>query len=326
MVFWSVVVAFFILPVLALLQGAYNILKGKLSPLKLSGAHVFITGGSQGLGKAFAKLVVSRGANVTIVARNATLLESARAEILGKRSGAAKVFAISADVTDSKAVLTAVERAEKENGPVDLLVTCAGAAKPGYITEQDYGVFESQMQLNYFGVVKAIKAVLPSMIARKRGRICIVTSACAMAAFSGYTQYCATKFALRGFSDCLRNEMRAHGVDVSIFFPSNMDTPGFAEENKQKPEDTRLIEGGGKLFTADQSAADLLLGLDRGYYQITQELPVELLRIGASGVCPRDNVFFDLMLAPFLPLLSVILSKFWDYTVTTTAAAKSKTK
>eukprot|EP00743_Colponemidia_sp_Colp-15_P005524 GILK01005941.1.p1 GENE.GILK01005941.1~~GILK01005941.1.p1 ORF type:complete len:343 (+),score=35.47 GILK01005941.1:29-1030(+) len=304
-----------LLPVaLAVLQGLFTRIKARCAGIKLQGQNIFITGGSKGLGRAFASLCASSGANVTIVARDLAALEEAKTEILSHAKGQVKVLALSANVTDEASIASAVATSEQTFGPIDILVTCAGAAKPGYITEQPSSLFRSQMDLNYFGVVHTVKPVLAGMTKRRSGRIVIVTSAMALTGFTGYSQYCATKFALRGFSDCLRNELAPYNIKVHLFLPSNMDTPGFEEENKTKPEDTREIEGLSKPISAQQSALDLLTGLNRGYYQITQEFLIDLMLVGSASVTPRGNVWFDVLLAPLIPIVAVILTKVWDST------------
>ena len=105
------------------------------------------------------------------------------------------------------------------------------------------------------------------------------SSAVAFSGFVGYAQYAPSKFALRGLADCLRNELKAHNIAVTIYFPSSMDTPGFAEENKTKPAECKEIEGSASLITADQAADNLLSGLARGHYAITDELLTEIGRI-----------------------------------------------
>ena len=140
---------------------------------------------------------------------------------------------------------------EKQQGnPVDYLFCCAGVAKPGMFMDTTIDTFEQQMQLNYLGTVKAVKTFLPDLISsqHKQKRVVLVSSAMGLVGFLGYAQYSASKFAVRGLAECLRNEFILFNVGVSIFHASNMDSPGFAVEELTKPALTRQIEGTSTLF------------------------------------------------------------------------------
>jgi 3-dehydrosphinganine reductase len=84
----------------------------------------------------------------------------------------------------------------------------------------------------------------------------------------GYTAYAASKYAIAGFAECLRQEMRPHGIKVSVCYPPTTDTPGLARENKIKPPETWAIEGSSRTFTADQVAGRLLAGIAAGRFEI----------------------------------------------------------
>ena len=99
------------------------------------------------------------------------------------------------------------------------------------------------MDLNYFGTVNMVKALLPAMLERGSGHIVNISSVAAFLGVFGYSAYGASKYAVRGFSDVLRAEVKPLGVRVSVVFPPDMDTPGLANENKTKPFETHEIEG-----------------------------------------------------------------------------------
>ena len=129
--------------------------------------HVLITGGSSGIGLALARQVAAAGARVSLVARDRTKLDAARAAIRTNLPGAAVVTA-SADVAVETEVLSALQTAEDAHGPVDVLITSAGVARPGYFEEIPVTVFERTMAVNYFGTLYPLKAIVPAM--RRRGR------------------------------------------------------------------------------------------------------------------------------------------------------------
>ena len=215
--------------------------------LKCKGQHVVITGGSAGLGLAVAKSYAAKGARVSILARSLDKLKIAQKCIQNEivQDKTSNIFIQSTDVTNFGQVQDAISAAIVFHGQgVDQLICCAGLAQPGYFVDQDVGIFSSQMAVNDMGTLNAIKAVVPNMRAnRKAGRIVLVSSACGYIGFVGYSQYCASKYALRGLADALRNEFLLYDITVQIYYPGNMDTPGFENEEKTKPDETRAIEG-----------------------------------------------------------------------------------
>jgi NAD(P)-dependent dehydrogenase (short-subunit alcohol dehydrogenase family) len=97
--------------------------------------------------------------------------------------------------------------------PADYLILCAGLSNPGYFLEQSVDTFRRQMDLNYFGSLHAVKALVPSLVeAKQPATVVFVSSAAAFCGMVGYSQYCASKFAVRGLADCLRNELLPHKV------------------------------------------------------------------------------------------------------------------
>jgi len=276
---------------------------------------VFITGGSAGLGLAIAQAYAKQGAKVSIVGRSEKKLKAAKETIEAGGQNQYPVFTYSTDVTQMKQVQIAVEKAIVFHAQgIDQLFCCAGLAQPGYFVEQDVDVFSNQMQVNYFGTLHAVKAVVPNMQGNQTaGRIVLVSSACGYIGFVGYTQYCATKYALRGFADALRNEMLMYGISVSIFYPGNMDTPGFELEEKTKPSETRKIEGSSKLVSAESAAASLMSGLANGTFAITNDFGVWLLRVVGNGMSPRSFTTVELLLSPLIVLIQVFYIMFMDH-------------
>lgn len=288
--------------------------------------HIFITGGSAGLGLATAKAYAKKGAKITIVARSETTLKKAKADILKMYPDTA-VFTYSCDVTKYQDVLTAVEKAIVfHRDPVYQLVCCAGLAIPGYFIEQSIDTFKSLMDVNYFGSLHAAKAIVPNMIDHpERGqRIVFVSSACGYLAFIGYSQYCPTKYAVRGLAEALRNEMKLYDIGVSVFYPGNMDTPGFETENKTKPTETLFIEDWADVLSAESSADSLLNGIEKGDFSITNDIGVAFLRLIGNGVAPRSNTLLDLVLMPLGLMFQTMYLFFIDCAVTFKSKSKSK--
>jgi 3-dehydrosphinganine reductase len=230
------------------------------------GQLAIITGGSSGMGLSLAKLLVQEGAHVWLVARRKDVLEEAQKTLLSLSSDR-RVEIFSADVTDSKQAQAAVDHIIQAAGVPDLLINVAGASHPGYLQETTLSTYHEMMDLNYFGTVHMVQALLPKMIARGSGYIVNFSSMAGFMAPFGYAAYVPSKYAVRGFSDSLRLELKPLGIRVSVVFPPDTDTPGMANENKTKPYET-LEAFSSKLESADDVAKSVLRGMKRGQYVI----------------------------------------------------------
>ncbi|XP_064487393.1 3-ketodihydrosphingosine reductase-like [Ornithodoros turicata] len=234
--------------------------KCQTQAMSLRHQHFMITGGSSGIGRALALEVARRGGNVTIVARNKNRLEDVKLELLdAAKTPEQAMHVISADLAGGvPGLIREVNDAEDYCGPVDFLVNCAGSAISGRFEETPVADFEQMMDMNYMTAVHATKIVVPIMKQRGRGSVTFVASVAGIVGLYGFTAYCPSKFALVGFAQALRMEVVHHGIDVTVAFPPHTDTPGFSEEEKCKPTETKLICGGGGLFTAERVARSML--------------------------------------------------------------------
>jgi 3-dehydrosphinganine reductase len=169
--------------------------------------------------------------------------------------------------------------------PVDVLVNNAGVVLPGRFLELPSAEFRRMMDINYFGAVHTCRAVLPSMVARRRGHVLNVASLAGVIGIYGYTPYAASKFALAGFSQALRAEMWPHGVGVSVCLPPDTDTPQLAFENQYKPAETKAIAGNVKTLSPDQVAQAMAHGIEKNQFEIYPDLGSRLSAF-AHGVVP----------------------------------------
>ena len=237
------------------------------------GRLALITGGSSGLGLALANLLAAQGANVWLIARRKDVLENALKGLpttSGQRHGK-----IVADVSDWGQVQTAVANVTRDAGVPDLLINCAGSSHPGYVQEIPLDVFHQMMDIDYFGTVNMVKALLPAMLERGSGHIINISSAAGFLAPFGYSAYSPAKYAVRGFSDVLRLELKPLGVRVSVAFPPDMDTPGMVTENKTKPYETTEAFSS-SLVSAESVAKDILNGVKHGQYIILPGLETKM--------------------------------------------------
>ena len=234
--------------------------------MEFSGKNILISGGSSGIGLALAKKFVYLNANVTILARDKKKLRSAFKTLQSiKISDQQKLHWISADVSQFNRLKSKLNH---QNDHIDILINSAGEAYPGKFNDLPAEIFKQLIEINYLGTVYLTKIVAPQMIARKNGHIVIISSMAALIGIYGYTAYASTKYALRGFSKCLRSELKPHGVDVSIVYPPDTDTPQLSFERSIMPEITRKINQGGGVMSAEKVAEIIVNGIVKKRFTI----------------------------------------------------------
>ncbi len=177
-----------------------------------------ITGVSSGLGKAFAEGALAAGHRVVgTVRRSADAGEFAAL-------GAGQAHPLVLDVTDFDAIPAAIAEAERQAGPIEVLVNNAGYGHEGILEESSMDDLQRQFAANVFGPVAIMKAVLPGMRERRRGHIVNVTSMGGHITIPGITFYCGSKFALEGISEALGKEVAALGIRVTALAPGQFRT------------------------------------------------------------------------------------------------------
>jgi len=264
----------------------------RLPALSLDGEHVLITGGSSGIGRAVADLAASKGAHVTFLARNPERLGAAVTQIEQSciRDGQ-RVLGLRCDVTSWEQVAEAVTHAERDFGPVDVLFACAGYCYPARFTELPIEEFDGMVGTNLLGTIYAARAVAPGMAERGHGHIAMVSSVGGLIGVYGYSAYSASKFGVVGFAEVLRNEMKPHGVGVSVLCPPNVDTPGYAREIATEPAETAKINGTVRAVSPESMGKVFVEAVERRRYLILPTLTLRVL-YRVKGLVPE--VFYAL--------------------------------
>jgi NAD(P)-dependent dehydrogenase (short-subunit alcohol dehydrogenase family) len=208
--------------------------------MKLKNQVAIVTGASQGIGRAIAQCCADQGAKVALVARTASKLEAVAAEI---RDGGGTALAIPTDVTDQTAVKAMARQAEAELGPVDLLVNNAGAFFAiGPSWEVDPDTWWSDVTINLLGVFLCCRAVVPGMVARKRGRVINLIGGGTDAPLPYGSAYAASKAAVMRLTETLAVELNEHGVFVFALRPgfvrTEMSVYQLSEEGRRWLPDT----------------------------------------------------------------------------------------
>jgi short-subunit dehydrogenase len=192
---------------------------------------ILITGASSGIGRATAIEFAKLGSNIVLVARKKDKLEKVADEL--------KKFSISTlvcqcDVSKKDQVKEMSKIVLEKFDTVDVLVNNAGFAIYGSVYDLTIDEIESQMETNYFGMIYCIKNFLPSMISKKSGHIVNVASVAASFGLPGIASYCASKFAMLGFSEGLKHELKDTGIGITVVSPIMVRTSFFDHTSFEK--------------------------------------------------------------------------------------------
>lgn len=191
------------------------------------GKTVLVTGASSGIGWEASLLFAERGAGVIAIARREDLLESLYAKIT-KNNG--QITIIKCDVTDQQQVNQTIKRVLKEVKCPDILVNNAGIIEIDTVINTDISKIKKIMDTNYFGMVYMTKGFLPHMVKKGSGHIVNVASLAASFGLPMISSYCASKFAMLGFSEGLRHELFGSGIGVTVVSPIMVRT-GFVNKS-----------------------------------------------------------------------------------------------
>ena len=249
--------------------------------MDLTGKCAIVTGGSNGIGKAIAGLLARNGANVFLIARTQELLRLASQETKQEASNASQRFGFfSADVSDQSAVQDAVKAAEVECGPVAVVVNSAGFHRTGYVEKVSISDIEDEVRVNYLGTVYMVKQVLPGMIERREGWIQNISSLAGLKGIFGYAGYSGSKFAVMGFSEAIRSELRPYGISVSVLCPPDVDVEKLEHyvEREQPLENVRVSEGA-KAMQPEDVARAAIAGMERGSFIIIPGFSGKMLHL-----------------------------------------------
>ena len=181
-----------------------------------------ITGASSGFGRALADAALDRGDSVVATARTI--------DGLGDLAGGERVHAVALDVTDAAQREAAVSEALQRFGQIDVLVNNAGRTQVGAVEETTDAELRALFELHFFGPAALTRLVLPHMRARRRGAIVQMSSVGGQVTAPGFSAYCATKFALEGLTETLRDEVAPFGIRTLIVEPGAFRTGLFRRD------------------------------------------------------------------------------------------------
>ena len=191
-----------------------------LRPMKFKDQVVWITGASGGIGEALAYAFAAEGAALVLSARKVAELERVKAAC----AGSPRVEVVPLDVAEHATLSGIAKTVESKLGRVDILINNAGISQRGRVKDTVLAVDKRIMDVNYLGAVALTKAVLPGMLARKRGHFVVISSVVGKFSTPLRSSYAASKHALHGFFDALRAEESDNGIGVTIVCPGRIRT------------------------------------------------------------------------------------------------------
>ncbi len=184
----------------------------------LSGKVVAITGGARGIGKATATALVRKGCRVAIGDLDLQLAEQTAAELGGG------TVALPLNVTDRDSFAAFLDAAERELGPLDVVINNAGIMPVTPFAEESDDSIKRQLDINVYGVIVGTQLASERLLSRRRGHIVNVASAAGKAGIPGIATYSGTKHAVIGFTEAVRGELRDSGIELSCVMPVTVNT------------------------------------------------------------------------------------------------------
>jgi NADP-dependent 3-hydroxy acid dehydrogenase YdfG len=202
-----------------------------MARFELKAKTVVITGASGGIGSATALAFAKRGAKLVLSARKFEPLEKLAEQL---KAAGAEAFVVSADVTKADDMKMLVEKALSLTGNLDVMMLNAGAGILGEIHHLTLEQWHQQMALNFWGVLNGFYAALPQFLKQGSGQYIILNSVAGKIAMPLSSTYCASKFALTGFADSVRQELRKKNIDMIAIYPGFVATT--FQANMQSPD------------------------------------------------------------------------------------------
>ena len=243
------------------------------------GRHTLITGGTSGIGLTAVRLLAAAGARVTVVGL---------ADDLARRLAAERIDGVlvaCADVRNEGQLHEAFEQGRERFGGIRSLICCAGIVRPGYFNELSAEEHRRHMDVNYFGVLYAVRDAVADLTAVSGGTITCMSSAAGLLGVFGYSAYCPTKFAISGLCEVLRQELKPKGVTVTTVYPPDVDTPMLAGETPLKPPELRALSSGENPLSAERVARELIAATETGQARLLPGAGTRLIGL-AAGAAP----------------------------------------
>ena len=180
--------------------------------------NIVVTGGTKGIGKAIARKFYQEGNDISICSRHRKDLDAVAEEFIGIHQDN-HIHTSTVDVSNRGDIYRYAKEIQDTLGIVDILVNNAGIFIPGAIHEEEEGSLQKMIETNLYSAYNLSRALLPSMLKKKQGHIINMCSVASIQAYPNGGSYAISKFALLGFSKCLREELKEKGIKVTSILP-----------------------------------------------------------------------------------------------------------
>jgi short-subunit dehydrogenase len=228
-----------------------------------SGAVAVVTGGASGIGLATAHALATKGARLVLADINAQVLQTAVEQIKSSHQ-TTEVVGIPTDVSNEQQVESLMQRVHEQYGRIDLVVASAGIGRGGPIDMFTGDEMQKMLNVNFMGIYHSVRAALPIMRQQGSGHFVFLSSVAGKLGSPFLTAYCATKWAVRGFSIALRSELYGTGIDVTTVYPAWVDTPMIHQE-----KDAMQLLNIVAMLTPEQVANEILQAVQNNQRDLT---------------------------------------------------------
>jgi uncharacterized protein len=228
--------------------------------MDFKGQVVFITGASSGIGKQLAVDFAARGAIVVGCGRSIARLKETLKEV--RRNSPASTM-IGCDVSDAEQVRSMVAKVLADYSKIDILINNAGVGMRKPFVESELETIEEIIRINFLGAVYCTHAVLPSMIVRKKGHVVNISSGAGKIATLNMSAYCASKFALNGWSETLYHELKPLGIKVSVVCPGPVQTEFNRDFRNTEPKSPCSL-----LVTPESVCREIIKAIEKDKFEV----------------------------------------------------------
>lgn len=211
-----------------------------------------ITGGSSGLGLAFAKQLIKENYELLLIARDINKLSEASSEL--EKLGAS-MMTFPADIRDETALSLVAEYLRKQDKKIDLLIVNAGMVRVNTVEDSSSKELHEVLETNLWGSILTTKIFLPYL--GQRSTVLFISSGFGLIGAAGYASYCASKAGMVNFASALRRELLGKAA-VYVACPADIDTPQFHEEEKSLPPWMKIAKARGQPISAEEAAKRIL--------------------------------------------------------------------
>lgn len=264
--------------------------------MRVPGRTAIVTGASSGIGRATARELAAKRANVVLASRNRERLEGVARDLITLPG---RLLVVPTDVTERLAVEALVRRTLEEFGSVDILVNNAGMGLYGPIVGGSLENMHRLFNVNFWGAMHCIQAAVPYMLSQKRGHVVNVASVAGRIAPPYLGVYAATKFAMRAISDSLRSEIAGTGVKVTTVLPGFTQT-SFTENMVQEADAPTFPPF--LRFADSESVAERIIQAIRFGIREVYVSPEDIAAVGLNAVAPQlVDWTMRMFMKPYLP-------------------------